>query len=163
MPLLLPSFFVYHTERLSLPLCVFGPLCPTDSYPPAYPSGPRGDDLLIEAEEPGLLLGMQNAPGCLCSGSLRPPFSFGSRYSPFGGRACSFATRLGRDVQCSPRSGSGRRQTTEEFIWAARLSQSLLPGTPPPPPACHQLCPLFFWSSSPLSLTPPFPSLCSCC
>lgn len=50
-----------------------------------------------------------------------------------------------------------------EFIWAALLSQSLLPGAPLPPPACHQLCSLFFCSSSPLSLTPPFPSLCSCC
>lgn len=47
-------------------------------------------------------------------------------------------------------------QSTEEFIWAAQPSHSLLPGAPLPPPACHQLCSLSFQSSSPLSLTPPF-------
>lgn len=64
MPLLFPSFFVYRTKRLSLPLCALVPsvlLIGTLQLTQLIHLAPW--DLPTEAEEPGLPLGMHNSPG----------------------------------------------------------------------------------------------------
>lgn len=165
-PLLLPSSLSVSNQKGDP--CFSGSAVPSTLLVTIWLLHPAPWDLLARAEDPDLPLGMHLA-GRLwgISGHQRVP---AQATSQLGKPALTSAKKglqlhclLRGDLRSSPGSG-GKEDTGHRRVCLASAVT--------PAPACCQLCSLLsrllhtsvsFWSSSPLSLSPPFPSLCSCC